>query len=201
MVAVGVAGWVLTGSPAGQADNAATGPVPHVRAPSGRTAPREAGSAQVARPVRLVIPAIGVSTRLIRLGITSSGAVAVPDTVDVAGWFTGSPRPGAIGSAVILGHIDSRLGPGVFFRLRLLHRGQRVYVVRANRSVATFKVTMIRLVAKATFPSAAVYGPVPDAELRLITCGGQFDYATGSYLSNVIVYATLVATPPAPPRT
>jgi sortase (surface protein transpeptidase) len=143
--------------------------------------------------VRLVIPAIGVGTRLIRLGVTSSGALAVPVSTDVAGWFTGSPRPGAIGPAIIVGHIDSKAGPGVFYRLRLLRRGQRLYVVRADRTVATFKVTAIRSVAKAAFPSAAVYGPVPDAELRLITCGGQFDYATGSYLSNVIVYATLVA--------
>jgi sortase (surface protein transpeptidase) len=147
--------------------------------------------------VRLVIPAIGVSTRLIRLGVTSSGGLAVPVRADVAGWFTGSPRPGAIGPSIIVGHIDSRTGPGVFFRLRQLRRGQRVYVVRTDGTVATFKITVIRSVPKASFPSAAVYGPVPDAELRLITCGGQFDYATGSYLSNVVVYATLVARPAA----
>jgi sortase (surface protein transpeptidase) len=149
--------------------------------------------------VRLVIPAIGVSTRLIHLGLTSAGALQVPASAAVAGWFTGSPRPGAIGSAIIVGHIDSRVGPGVFFRLRQLRRGQHVYVVRADRSVATFTITVIRSVAKVAFPSAAVYGPVPDAELRLITCGGQFNYATGSYLSNVVVYATLVARP-APTR-
>jgi sortase (surface protein transpeptidase) len=85
----------------------------------------------------------------------------------------------------------------VFFRLRQLRPGQRVYVVRADRSVATFTITSIRFVAKDAFTSGAVYGAVPDAELRLITCGGQFDYATGSYLSNVIVYATLAPRPTA----
>lgn len=189
VVAVGLAGWALAGNPAGQ--------VPHVRVPTGRTAPRSAGAVLVARPVRLVIPAIGVSTRLVRLGVTSSGAIAVPASADVAGWFTGGPRPGAIGPAVIIGHIDSKIGPGVFFRLRQLRRGQRVYVVRADRSVATFMITYIRFVAKDAFTSGAVYGPVPDSELRLITCGGQFDYTTGSYLFNVIVYATLVARPSA----
>ena len=83
-------------------------------------------------------------------------------------------------------------GPGVFFRLRLLHRGSRVYVRRADGTLAVFEVTVGAHLPKSRFPTAAVYGPEPDAELRLITCGGTFDYATGHYLSNVIVYATLV---------
>jgi len=190
-VALGLGGWALTGHPAGQpgADHA-----PRVRVPSSDTgtAPRSSRALSVARPVRLVIPAIGISTRLIHLGLTSAGTLQVPVSAAVAGWFTGSPRPGSIGSAIIVGHIDSHVGPGVFFRLSRLRRGEHVYVVRADRSVATFTITLIRSVAKTAFPSAAVYGPVPDAELRLITCGGQFDYATGSYLNNVLVYATLV---------
>jgi sortase (surface protein transpeptidase) len=146
----------------------------------------------VARPVALVIPSIGVSTTLVHLGLTASGALQVPSSTSVAGWYTGSARPGAIGSAVIAGHIDSVNGPGVFFRLRLLHRGSRVYVRRANGSVAVFEVTAVRTYLKSHFPTEAVYGPQPDAELRLITCGGTFDYATGHYLSNIIAYATLV---------
>ena len=77
----------------------------------------------------------------------------------MAGWYTGSPRPGAIGAAVIAGHIDSLTGPGIFFRLRLLHPGNRVYVRRADGSVAVFKVTSLHLYPKARFPAAAVYGP------------------------------------------
>src|SRR6266571_543950 len=95
-------------------------------------------------------------------------------------------------SDVCSSDLDSRSGPGVFYRLRDVRRGQRVYVTRGNRTVARFKVTAVREYAKDSFPAAAVYGPVPDAELRLITCGGSFDYATGSYLSNVVVYAVLV---------
>ncbi len=147
---------------------------------------------RVPRPARLVIPAIGVRTKLIRLGVTSQGTLQVPVSAAVAGWFTGSPRPGGIGASIIAGHIDSYSGPGVFFRLRDLHRGQKVYVKGANGSVATFRITAVRMYAKDRFPTAAVYGPVPDAELRLITCGGQFDYSTGSYLSNVVAYAVLV---------
>ena len=147
----------------------------------------------VAEPVGLVIPAIGVSTRLIQLGVTAAGTLQVPATTAVAGWYTGSPRPGEPGGAVIAGHVDSYLGPGVFFRLQLLKPGEKVYVRRADGTLAVFAVTSVDSYPKTGFPTAAVYGPTPDAQLRLITCGGTFDPATGHYLSNTIVYASLVS--------
>jgi LPXTG-site transpeptidase (sortase) family protein len=147
------------------------------------------GAAQVAEPASLVIPSIGVRTWLVHLGLTSGGALQVPPTAAVAGWYVGSPRPGAIGSAVIAGHIDSVSGPGVFFRLSQLQHGDRVYVRRADGTLAVFAVTQVQSYAKDAFPTAAVYGAVPDPELRLITCGGTFDYTTRSYLSNTVVYA------------
>ena len=140
----------------------------------------------------LVIPAIGVSTSLVHLGLTSAGALQVPPTTAVAGWYTGSPRPGSVGSAVIAGHIDSYKGPGVFYRLSDLQRGDRVYVRRADGTMAVFKVTEVQQYPKDAFPTDAVYGATPAPELRLITCGGTFDYSTGSYLSNTVVYATQV---------
>jgi sortase (surface protein transpeptidase) len=146
----------------------------------------------VARPVSLIIPVIGVRTRLIRLGVTRAGALQVPASTAVAGWYTGSPRPGAIGSAVIAGHIDSYRGPGVFFRLRLLRPADRIYVRRADGTLALFRVTAVRTYLKDHFPTRAVYGPAPGAQLRVITCGGTFDHALGSYLSNVVVYASEV---------
>ena len=115
----------------------------------------------------------------------------MPASPAVAGWYTGSPRPGAVGAAVIAGHVDSYLGPGVFFRLRALRRGDLVYVRRADGTLAVFAVTAVHTFLKSRFPTAEVYGAVPDAQLRLITCGGTFDPATGHYLSNVIVFATL----------
>ncbi len=156
-----------------------------------RTDSRARASARraAARPVALVIPAIGLRTRLIRLGITRSGGLQVPSSTAVAGWYTGSPPPGAIGPAVIAGHIDSYRGPGVFFRLRQLRPRDRVYVRRADGTLAVFKVISIRAYPKAHFPTAAVYGPVPGAQLRLITCGGAFDQTLRSYLSNVVVSA------------
>lgn len=146
-------------------------------------------AATVALPVTLTIPAIGVRTQLIHLGLTASGALQVPPTTSIAGWYTGSPRPGAIGSAVIAGHIDSHLGPGVFFRLSDLRPGDRVYVRRADGTLVVFRVTSVRTYQKDQFPTRSVYGPTPDPELRLITCGGAFDPMLLSYLSNVVVYA------------
>ena len=186
----GAAGLALTRHPdvpraaALQLLPAPTGPI--------EAAPTE-GAASVAEPVSLVIPSIGVSASIVHLGLTSSGALQVPSTTAVAGWYTGSPRPGSIGSAVIAGHIDSIAGPGIFYRLSQLQRGARVYVRRADGTLAVFEVTEVQMFAKDAFPTTAVYGAVPDPELRLITCGGTFDYSTRSYLSNTVVFAKEVS--------
>lgn len=185
--AAGLAWASHTGHPATPA-----GKPPLVPVPRGKwAAATQAKSAPVPPPSALEIPAIGVETRLIRLGLTRAGTLQVPSSTAVAGWYTGSPRPGATGAAVIAGHIDSYLGPGVFFRLRELRPGNLIYVRRSHGTLAVFKVTAVRTFLKKKFPTADVYGPVPDAQLRLITCGGTFDYSTGHYLSNVIVFAVL----------
>jgi hypothetical protein len=148
-----------------------------------------ASSVQVARPVSLTIPVIGVRTPLVKLGLAAGGALQAPSSTAVAGWYTGSPRPGVIGPAIIAGHVDSVTGPGVFYRLSELQVGDRIYVRRADGTTVEFSVTAVQTYLKAYFPTAAVYGPTPDPELRLITCGGTFNYASGHYLSNTIVYA------------
>jgi sortase (surface protein transpeptidase) len=190
--AAGLAWASQTGRP-----TAAVGKPPSVPVPRGswaaapQAAAPQSSSAPVALPVSLTIPAIGVSTSLVQLGLTTGGTLQVPSSTAVAGWYTGSPRPGQTGAAVIAGHVDSQAGPAVFFRLRLLQPGQLVYVRRADGSLAVFQVTSVQTYLKAQFPTAAVYAAQPDAQLRLITCGGTFDPATGHYLSNVVVSATL----------
>jgi len=198
-IAVAVAGLlVLAGRPGHPPGPASAAPD---RLAPLRTLPalQEPVMLAAAPPVALQIPAIGVRTRLVQLGITRQGTLQVPSSPYVAGWYTGSPRPGEIGSSVIAGHIDSYLGPGVFYRLGELHPGDRIYVRQANGRSAVFEVTAVHEYPKAHFPGAAVYAPVPDAELRLITCGGTFDYATRSYLNNVVVYSTEVPAMPAMP--
>jgi hypothetical protein len=189
---VGTAGLLAaSGSPAAPVRWAARpSPIP---APPGRTvAPALLATVrQTARPVWLAVPAIGLRTRLVDLGLNQNGTLQVPASTTVAGWFTGSPRPGAVGPAIIAGHVDSRTGPAVFFWLRNLRPGERIYVGRADGTLAVFTVISVRMYSKDQFPTAAVYGPVPDPELRLITCGGVFDESLRSYLSNVVVYARL----------
>jgi LPXTG-site transpeptidase (sortase) family protein len=192
-VALGLA--AITAGAAGLAlSHGETVPRPAVSRVAAPTAPAvripwPSAGRRIARPAGLTIPAIGVRTRLIRLGLTPAGTLQVPATFGVAGWYDRSPRPGAPGSSVIAGHIDSLAGPAVFFRLHDLHRGDRVYVRRADGTLAAFRVTAVHMYSKDHFPAAAVYGPVPNPQLRLITCGGAFDRAAGSYLSNVVVYA------------
>jgi LPXTG-site transpeptidase (sortase) family protein len=191
-VGAGTAGVVVASRSAGPEVRLPARPKP-VPAPTGRTVtPVWLTTVQrTAEPVSLTIPAIGVRTKLVHLGRNSNGTLQVPASTAVAGWYTGSPRPGATGAAVIAGHVDSRTAVGVFYWLRTLRPGDRVYVKRADGTLAVFTVTSVRTYAKDQFPTAAVYGPVPDAELRLITCGGTFDWSTGHYLSNVVVFARL----------
>ena len=188
----GTAGLLLTRHPTPTLRPVAAG-VAALPVPTGPiVAPPQSAAAQVARPVSLTIPLIGVKTNLITLGLAAGGAMQVPSTSTVAGWFTGSPRPGAVGSSIIVGHVDSKSGPGIFFRLPELKKGDDIYVKRADGTTAEFRVTENRTYPKDHFPTDTVYGPTPDAELRLITCGGAFDSVTRHYLSNIIVYASQV---------
>jgi hypothetical protein len=142
-------------------------------------------------PVRVQIPKIGVASSLDRLGRARDGTVQVPSRWELAGWYALGPRPGDPGSAVILGHVDSRRGPAVFFRLRELRRGDEIKVTRADRSSARFVVERTAQYDKQQFPTDDVYYPTLTPALRLVTCGGQFDHSTGHYRSNIIVFATL----------
>ena len=123
--------------------------------------PRPVAATTVTRPAYLSIPVIDVRTRLIRLGLTAQGTLQVPVSTSVAGWYTGSPRPGQVGSAIIAGHIDSYRGPGVFFRLRLLRPGDRIYVRHADGTLAVFRVYAEHMLRQGTFPDTE--GVRPDA--------------------------------------
>lgn len=168
---------------------------------SATTAPPTEGAGGAVRPlarsvpVGLRIPAIGVDTPVMRLGLAADGTVEVPPVTedDVAGWYRHSPTPGRTGPSVLLGHVTvGSHGDGVFRRLARLHRGDRVEARLANGTVAGFAVTEVRTVAKADFPTDDVYGDVDRPELRLITCGGP--RSGEEYRDNVIVFAELIAT-------
>lgn len=147
------------------------------------------------RPERLLVPRIGVDTRLMDLDLTAKRELQVPPLSQpwTAGWYDRSPVPGEVGPSVLAGHVDSKTGPAVFYRLRELRHGDRIVVDRSDGRTATFQVDRVEQVSKASFPTRRVYGATPRPELRLITCGGSFDASTGHYLSNVVVYAHLTA--------
>jgi sortase (surface protein transpeptidase) len=147
-------------------------------------------------PTHLAIPAIGVSSSLLELGLNKDRTVQVPPLGkdSKAGWYTGSPTPGQLGPSLLLGHVDSaEYGPGVFFKLGALHRGDTVDVTRADKTVAVFRIDRVAAFPKSHFPTLEVYGDTGNAQLRLITCGGKFDFSARSYESNIVVFASLVS--------
>ncbi len=145
------------------------------------------------RSQRLVvrIPTLGVRARIINLDLARDGTVQVPNNIVDVGWYDRGPTPGQVGNAVLLGHVDSFRGPGVFFALRTLVAGDRITVTRADAHVATFVVTTVRQYAKTMFPDQLVYGNHGVSALILVTCGGVFNRRTGHYESNVVVSSVL----------
>jgi hypothetical protein len=144
-------------------------------------------------PVTVDIPAIGVNAQVIALGVDADGGVAVPSlsTPFLVSWFDRGPAPGQAGAAVLLGHVDAAgVGPAVFYRLGDLRQGNLVYVSRRDGRTAVFRVTSVGLYSEDAFPASRVYQYTRYPTLRLITCGGQFDWDTHLYLDRTIVFAT-----------
>jgi hypothetical protein len=144
-------------------------------------------------PVALSIPAIDVKVALSQLGLNPDGTVQVPTDFQEPGWYRFGASPGQLGSAVILGHVDSYQGPAVFFRLRTLRPGDQVEVALADGVTTHFVVRQVAMYSKSQFPTRLVYASHGYSGLQLVTCGGVFDSQTGHYLSNIVVYTSLVS--------
>ena len=141
------------------------------------------------RATEVWLPTLGVRSPLVALEVGADGALQPPTDPDVAGWFVRGAAPGERGPAVIAGHVDSRSGPAVFYRLDELAAGDRVEVARSDGQVFGYRVVTVESHPKNAFPTTRVYGPSPGPELRLITCGGDFDRRSRHYLDNVVVTA------------
>ena len=157
-----------------------------------------AGTLAYPAPVSLRIPAIGIVAALGALGLNPDHTVQVPARPQQPGWYRLGPSPGQLGSAVILGHLDSTTGPAVFYRLRSLRKGDAVAVTLADRSVAHFVVTRMATYANARFPAQLVYGSSGGAALQLVTCGGTYDHQAKSYRANLVAFTSLTSVTPAP---
>jgi hypothetical protein len=144
-------------------------------------------------PVRLLIPALGIDTAVGTLGLQADHQVMVPTSAHVVDWYDDGPTPGQIGSAVILGHVDSFRGPGTFFYLKNLRAGDSITARLADGAVAHFVVVRVVQYSKAAFPDRLVFGSHGTQSLQLVTCGGTFDHATGHYESNIVVFSRYVS--------
>jgi hypothetical protein len=167
-----------------------------------RSAPDRADERTVrvvrSRPIRIVIPAIGLSAPLDEVGLDRHGHLGTPSFARPfhAAWYDGGPVPGRPGAAIIVGHYDSYTGPAVFFHLDRLRRGDRIVIRLADGAAPAFIVRRTAAYAKTGFPTRLVYGPTRVPAIRLITCGGPFDFATRHYLDNLVVYAVRAPTGP-----
>ena len=148
-----------------------------------------------AAPVRIDIPRIALSAPVDPVGLDPDGSLQPPKYFERAGYYTGRPTPGEIGPAVIEGHLDSARGTAVFYRLQKLRYGDEVVITRADGTRPVFVVDRLEKHPKDAFPTEEVYGPAPEATLRLITCAGTFDRKAGHYRDNLIVFAQLKETP------
>jgi Sortase domain len=170
----------------------ASAPVPVATTRPASTRPAPAVPTSVAPPVMVSIPAVGLSARVVPVGLTGTGQMQMPDP-SVAGWYRLGPAPGAVGPSVLVGHVDTLRGPGVFYRLTAVHAGDEVVVVRADGSQARFVISGVTVVNKTAFPTSAVFGPTPAAALRLITCTGEFDPSIHHYLDSLIAWGVTAA--------
>ena len=136
----------------------------------------------------ITIPSIGVKAGIVGIGLQADGALQVPDP-DKVGWYKRGPRPGAPGPAVLIGHLDNRTGPAVFYRLRELGRGDKILIRQRHGPTMRFTVVRLERVAKTALPTKRIWTTTSVPVLRLITCGGSFDRTTGHYRDNLIVYA------------
>ena len=147
---------------------------------------------QAPNPAVIRIPRLGVEASIIPLGLQDDGSIEIPEDPEQAGWWLGGPEPGETGPAVILGHVDSQEeGPAVFFDLRYMKAGDEIHIDRVDGSTVSYVVDFLESHNKDEFPTDAVYGPTEEPTLRLVTCGGDFDFGVRTYEENVIVFASL----------
>lgn len=143
-------------------------------------------------PTRVRISSINVNAPLVAVAQKSNGSIEVPAPLDTAGWYSQGPTPGEAGPAVLVGHLDNIHGGAVFWHVPELVPGQIIEINRQDGNTARFVIEKIGQFPQSNFPSATVYGHTDRAELRLITCGGEFNRLTGQYSDNIVVFASLV---------
>ena len=185
-------------APALEPQGVATSVPPRVSPPTGTAPPPRSGPAPIPAAAKVTVTSVTIraidvrATRLEKLSLLDDGSLASPEDPDRAGWYVDGTVPGEVGPAVIAGHVDSKTGPAVFFALDRLRRGDQITVGLSTGDKTTFEVDRLLTTAKNGFPTDDVFGPTPDAQLRLITCGGPYEKSVG-YRDNTVIFATAVS--------
>ncbi|MEH0421633.1 class F sortase [Streptomyces sp. B21-083] len=172
---------------AAPAPASSTAPKSSATLPAGKHLPR-------ARPTRLLIPAIDVNAPFVGLAIGANGHLEPPpaDDINLVGWQADGVSPGEAGTAIIAGHVDTTTSAAVFAGLSELKKGNRFSVNRSDGRTAVFVVDSVETFAKDDFPDQRVYADTPQAQVRLITCAGDYDHSVRDYTDNLVVFAHLV---------
>lgn len=142
-----------------------------------------------ADPIKIRIPDIELAADIHALEVGQNQTLNPPTSYAHTGWWRDGPEPGEKGPAVVAGHVDSYEGPAVFYRLRELNPGGEILIDRTDGTTVVFQIDRVEQHGKSNFPTQAVYKQTPDSQLRLVTCGGEFDEGAGSYRDNLIVYS------------
>ncbi|MFJ9343963.1 class F sortase [Streptomyces sp. NPDC101733] len=179
-----ITGVPETGAPSGQAGTPVAAGLPAPRAPL-----------SAAMPARIDVPSMGIQAPVIARGLDRDGAIEPPpyELPGTVGWWGAGAAPGAAGTALMVGHVDTKSKPAVFFGLSAVKAGEKISVARADGTVAEFTIEDVRVYERAGFDPGKAYGPRVRgrAELRLVTCGGSYDKAARQYSANVVVSAYL----------
>jgi hypothetical protein len=175
-----------------------TGDIAAVGRPLGVALPPARDPLPPLEPRRVDIPSLGIGAPVVARGLDDTGAIDPPpfEMPHTVGWYGSGTRPGSVGAALLVGHVDTETRPAVFYGLSAARPGVKVRVTRTDGSVAEFTVDDVQVFPREGFDAAKVYGARDPhrAELRLITCGGTFDRAAGAYTANVVVSAYLTGT-------
>lgn len=176
-------------------------PAPHIVipqttgvSPSAVTAPKA-----TAVPISVDIPAIGVHAKgLVPLGLNPDKSIQTPDVdhPEVMGWFTHGgvacrPGPDKV-PAALLGHVNDVHQPGVLVNLSKIKPGDIVTIGLSDGSSCKYRITELAAIKKRAFDTPKVWGSTPDAQLRIISCGGPFVGAPDYYRDNLIGMGKLV---------
>lgn len=195
LVVAGWGGWQVWRAEADPPIRPAALPASALGTPSASPPATNAAGLSRSTPVTISISSINLRARVDQVGLAADGTMQEPSfsTANDAAWYRLGPAPGQVGPAVIVGHVDTKNSVAVFFYLSRLRPGDRVLVTRADGRTVTFTVDRMGSYPKSDFPTQLVYGPTDYAALRLITCGGPFDRAAGSYRDNIVVFARMTA--------